>query len=87
MKNFRKAIIAAAILVGAGAAFASAATRTADNTYYVTGEDGSNWVVRTTPITCNGADQPCQITANQTPVNGEIPKSSVTQVLTHQPNF
>lgn len=87
MKNLRKAIIAAAILVGAGAAFASAATRTADNTYYVTGQDGNNWKVTTTPITCNGSVQPCQVTANQTPVNGEIPKSSVTQVLSQQASF
>jgi hypothetical protein len=87
MKKIRVALVAAAILVGAGAAFASAATRTADNTYFVTGQDGNNWKVTTTPITCNGSVQPCQVTANQTPVNGEIPKSSVTQILTRQPNF
>jgi hypothetical protein len=87
MKKIRPALIAAAIIIGAGASFASMAARTADNTYYVTGEDGDNWQVSTMPIACQGSDQPCQITANQAPVNGEIPKSSVTQVLSHQPNF
>ncbi len=87
MKKIRVALVAAAILVGAGAAFASATARTADNTYYVTGEDGDNWVVTTTPQTCGGSDEPCDVISNQTPVNGEIPKSSVTQVLSLQANF
>lgn len=86
MKKIRAAIVAAAILVGAGAAFASATARTADNTYYVTGEDGNNWVVTTTPRTCSGNNVPCKVTSNDTPQNGEIPKSDVT-ILTLQASF
>ncbi len=86
MKKIRTALVATAIFVGAGAAFISMAARTADNTYYVTGSDGDNWVVTTTPRSCIGEELPCKVTSNDTPQNGEIPKSDVT-ILTHQSSF
>jgi hypothetical protein len=86
MKKIRTALVATAIFVGAGTAFMSMAARTADNTYYVTGEDGNNWVVTTTPRSCLNGQLPCKVTSNDTPQNGEIPKSDVT-ILTHQSSF
>ncbi|TAN02076.1 MAG: hypothetical protein EPN39_00615 [Chitinophagaceae bacterium] len=86
MKKIRTALVATAIFVGAGAAFASAATRTASNTYYVTGVDGNNYKVTTTPRSCPGGNLPCEVTSNDTPQNGEIPKSDVT-ILTQQASF
>ena len=86
MKKIRAAIVAAAILVGAGAAFVSVAARTASNTYYVTGVDGNNYKVTITPRSCPGGNLPCEVTSNDTPQNGEIPQSDVT-ILTHQSSF
>lgn len=86
MKKIRTALVVTAIVVGAGASFASVAAQTADNTYYVINEDGQNWVVTTTPRACLGGELPCEVTSSVTPQNGEIPKSDVT-IINHQASF
>lgn len=81
MKRIKMAVFALAITAGVGGALASKANTLADNTYYVTGQDGNNWKVQAAPISCSQGSEPCRVTSSATASNGEIPKSSVTQVI------
>ena len=63
------------------------------NTYYVTGESGSNYTLSTSPNPdCNqGTDKPCQISTNQT-LGATVSKTSVDNqvnitIQTRQPEF
>jgi hypothetical protein len=82
MKKIRTALVVTAILVGAGASFASVAAQTADNTYYVVNETTDSWIVQSQPVSCQGGSNPCEIITTAVPdAQGEIPKTAQIQVL------
>ena len=82
MKKLRFGLIALAVMVSVGGAFATKSNSKVKATEYaVTGEDGTNYIVTTNLSgTCETSTNVCKVSSSATPVNNEIPMEGATEL-------
>lgn len=82
MKKVRLSLIAAAVLLSIGGAYATKnTTKVGDSVYGVLGTDGDNYIVTSnlTGSSCTMSSNACKIQSADSPdENGEIPKDDAT---------
>lgn len=80
MKKVRLTLIAAAVLLSIGGAYATkTTTKVSDTVYGVLGEDGDNYIVTTRDGICTASTNVCKVSSPDSPdQNGEIPKMDAT---------